>query len=177
MKNKTFLRFIIFLCFSLSLSAASLKAEISIAPDFQGTIVITSPSGDIHIVSTGEEIPAIVPDSTIELTEGKMTIRTNDQDTAVLVCRKCKMNLPVKSSLHIEASKDGVEVSEVSGNISVADVSGEEKKLKEGTQKYRLQCGEGELAKPTAAGDETGTPAENNDVPVDSRSLESSPSQ
>ncbi len=64
-----------FLC---AVFASAGYAAASIDPQFEGTLVITSPDGEINLIEPGDAVPAIVNDSIIEVFDGKFKVIGSD---------------------------------------------------------------------------------------------------
>ncbi|MBI3307291.1 MAG: hypothetical protein HYZ84_05775 [Candidatus Omnitrophica bacterium] len=151
---------------------------MTINPDFQGTLVVTSPAGEVNLINAGEPVPDLVSNSIIEVLNGEFTIATAENESVQLSCHGASVSVDGGSSASLSCGGDSGLLKALKGSVTVLDAAGKKIVLAEG-EEYSIGSGEKKKAPATAAGEPTGGApiggglAQN--TPVDSRSLESSP--
>jgi len=162
-------------------------AEITVQPDFQGTVLITFPNGDIALVEKGDPLPEIPPGSTIEVFGGHATVAAGGEDSVKVSCLGHQGVVGGGCSVEVNCGEKSGLFTMLKGTGRVTDQNGNEQALNEG-EEYPIEIfpgpateTTGETTPPTAAGEPTGGPPAGGDLgedpPVDSRSLEASISQ
>ena len=175
MKTK---RSLVIACLLITILALPAFAEIALESNFTGTVLITFPSGEIALVGAGESIPPIPPGSTIEVLDGKVTVRTGQSDAVKLSCLGHEGTAGGNASVECSCGGDSGLLKINKGSLNVVDREGKQTNLQEGSE-YAIQVGAPEKAPATAAGDTPGgSPLPGSlasEPPVDSRNIESSP--
>lgn len=155
---------------SLAAGAGTVQAQIGVGPNFEGTIMITTPEGKVVMLDAGNKVPAISLQSTLEVFQGKMSIQLEAGDTASIGCLGQTGSVAGPASVEVECGEKQGKIKVIKGEVNFED-----SKVTEGNEKILTL--EGKQAPATAAGEETGTGTNLGIPPVDSRSIESSPSQ
>ena len=186
MKKNTAFGFSLFLLFLFLLTSRS-YAKVILQPDFEGTVLITSSSGEITLIEPGQPIPEIPSGSTIEVFRGHLTVAADGPDTIKVACLGHQgIASGGGASVGLSCGENSGAFKMLKGSGSAIDPSGKEQALEEGKE-YPIKVssagetqGQGE-APATAAGEPTGGPPAGGGLgeapPIDSRSIESSPSQ
>jgi hypothetical protein len=160
---------------SIFVFVSSVYAAVSIAPDFQGTLVINSPSGEISVLEPGDAAPDIVNGSVLQLLQGHITVATEAGDSVHLgFCQGNTAGLTDGASASLTCEGKACVVKAIKGQIVLVGPDKNKSDLLEGAQQT-LECLNENEAPPTAEGDPLGTPIDSAS-PVDSRSIEASPS-
>ena len=162
------------LLFILSLIAFPAFAKVTVDPGFQGSLMITTPDGDVQLVEPGQTLPEIAPNSLSEVFNGQITLSTDEGESVLLSCLGTEASVGGGSSATLACSEEAGNLKVTKGSAHVKDPAGNEKDVPEG-QEYPITLTEATAA-PTGQGEETGTETEtgNEGVP-DSRSIEASP--
>lgn len=161
--------FILSFCF-----LANAFANITIDPDFEGTILISTPEGDLVILEQGDEIPAIAAGSIIEVFEGHCTIHAEEGDSAILALLDQDALLNGPASVILSSTENKGTVKAVKGQITVVGIDGQETVVAEG-QEHEVVLSPLMDAEPTEAGEELGFDVGDTETTPDSRSIETSP--
>ncbi len=160
-------------CFSGALTCGAIQVQ----PDFQGTLLITFPDGNVQFVNAGENLPDIPSGSTVEIFSGQLTVSAEPGESVTISCLGTSAGVGGGGSASVSCGEDSGSVKALSGNATIADQNGNTSELAEGSEFTIGAPSPGPDAEPTAAGDEPGTPADTGGGPEpDSRSIESSPS-
>lgn len=162
----------------------SLYAKISVDPSFTGTLLITYPSGEVVLIEPGDPIPDIPSNSILQIFHGQFTVTTEKGDKVQLSCLNHTASVGGGSSAQLScgdvSENEGV-LKALSGAIEIVDAAGQKSTLNEGMDFPIHVTTVQEETPPTAApetfggeplGDSLGSSS-----PVDSRGIESSPSQ
>lgn len=123
---------------------------------FEGTLMITTPTGELFLVNQGEALPPVPPGSTIEVFKGSAGIQVGGASALAVTCEKDLDNVG--------------EAKILTGGITVTDPLKHRTDLAEGIV-YPIRLVE---APATAAAEPEGTEAEDL-PPVDSRNVPQSP--
>lgn len=176
MKNGTF-KMIGFAALLIIGTLPNAFAKITLQPDFEGSVMITTPEGKVTVLSPGDPIPDIPSQSKIEVFDGNMKVQTEDGDTAVCACggNEGAMSGGASAQINCQESEASIEVLE--GKLILRDEAGQTSTLEKGTQKELTLQPETKKAAETGAGNEIGAPVDSGIPPVDSRSIDSSPNQ
>ena len=157
------------------------EAKITLQPDFEGTIVVTKPNGEISLIEAGEQVPDIPNESTIEVFDGKFTVSVEAGDQVTTSCLDHDGSETGAGSMAVSCGEDSGNVKALRGTVKVTDEAGKETVLQEG-QEYPVRAGgpKAKTAPPTqaletAAGKPVGGNLADN-TPPDGRSIEASPS-
>lgn len=159
----------------LSLASIPGWAGITIKSDFTGTLVITTPEGEIQLIEAGEKIPQIPSGSVVEVFDGAFTITTGPEDLVHVSCLEHDATVEGGASLTLVCMESDGSAKVLEGTVILIDTLGKEIILGKGAE-YLIQLTESpEEALPTAAGEETGFPYDGDMPDVDSRDIETSP--
>ena len=155
-------------------------AKIVIQPDFKGTVVITFSNGEISLIEPGDTIPDISSGATMEVFDGHFTVATQEGDSVQLSALDSIATVANGASATLSCSEESCVLKVLQGSVELKNAAGVKTTLAAGTEKT-IQAGEGAPAAPTAAGEPTGSAPAGGGLadapPVDSRNIESSPSQ
>lgn len=169
-------------CALLWLTAFSygpVQAKVAVSEDFTGTLMVILKDGEIKLIEAGEAIPDIPSDSTIQVIDGSVKILTEEGDTVTLACLDHTAVLGGGSSAELacDSAKGLLKVQD--GSADVTDPQGATTNVT-GGQEYPMKPLEKPLAAPTAELSGTAGEPAGGDLsdlpPVDSRSIDSSPS-
>ena len=151
-------------------------AAITIAQDFEGSIVITYPDGNTEILNQGDAIPQIPSGATVTVLGGKANISTDAQgDQVKCNCLGADFDLGGASSVQLTCGDKSGSLEVLGGQVD-ALAGGESKKLQPG-DKYPILSGDAQAsAEPTAAGESLGVTPEGDTEP-NSRDMAVSPGQ
>ena len=158
----------------------SANAKVTFQNDFAGTVMISSPDGKVNVVEPGEPVPEIPPNSTAEVFNGHATFSAEAADNLKLTCLGHDMTVKTaaQATLRCEESSGLLQVAK--GSVNLVDPTGEELIIGEGKE-YRFQAEAAKYKAPTEAAPTAGGAPAGGDLgaepPVDSRSIESSPSR
>jgi len=170
------------LCFFVFWAAFSsfASANISIEDDSEGTLLMSFPDGTIEVIEPGDKIPKIPSGSSIEVFDGHVTAMTEQKDNLIMDCCGYEAKLEDGDSAHLICAEKNGCLEALNGEIPLTDTQGNTiiipTDLPEGEKQYCFECGELLEAAPTAAGDTLGRSLEPEEPPVDSRSIDVSPS-
>lgn len=160
-------------CFAGALTCGAIQVQ----PDFQGTLLITFPDGDVQFVNAGESLPEIPSGSTVEVFSGQLTVSAEPGESVTISCLGTSAGVGGGGSASVSCGEDSGSVKALSGNVVITDQDGNTSELTEGGESPIGTPSPGPEAEPTAAGDEPGTPADDGGgQEPDPRSIESSPS-
>ena len=177
MKKKTALAISALLFFITFLTRSS-YAKIIFEANFEGTALITSPTGEITLIEPGQPIPEIASGSTIEVFDGHLTVVVEGTDTAKVACLGHRGTAGGGSSVGLTCSDNSGSFKMLKGSGQAFDLNGKEQVLGEGAEYAFKKSPDQQETPPTAAGAPTGGPPVGGNLadapPVDSRSIESS---
>ncbi|MBI3313082.1 MAG: hypothetical protein HYZ83_02470 [Candidatus Omnitrophica bacterium] len=158
----------------------SVFADIALGPDFQGTLVVTSASGEVNLINPGEPLPNVSSDSVIEVLNGSFTVATGEGESISLTCHNQTAVVSKGASASLVCSSESGLLKILKGSVTLIDETNKEIVLPEGTE-HPIGPAKKKDAPPTGAGEPEGSSPAGGDLaqitPVDSRSLQSSPSQ
>ncbi len=160
-----------FVVISMMVLGSQAEAKISVNPDFEGTLMITTPEGKVVMLDAGNPVPEIPSQSTIEGFQGNLMLTLEPGDSVATGCLGATGSASGPATLSVQCGESEGLVKVIKGTLVFDKFS-----VSEGEQKS-LPLEKKAEAPPTAAGDELGTPTELGAPAVDSRSLQSSPSQ
>lgn len=157
-----------FLC---AVFASAGYAAVSIDPQFEGTLVITSPDGEINLIEPGDAVPAIVNESIIEVFDGKFKVTTAEGDAISVSCLEHEAVLKGVASVTLVCGESSGKLDVEAGPVSLTDDEGKAVTLNAG-ESFDIQMPVLSEAAPTAEGEELGLPSEDSDTDPDSRNIE-----
>lgn len=157
--------------FLLPLTAYS---AVSVESGFQGTLVITSPEGEINLYEPGDALPEIQPGSTLEVFDGSFTVAIGASDKVQLACLEHEI-AGADASFKLACGETSGTLTAVKGTATVTKPDGTQATVKEG-ESYNITPAAAEEAPATAEGDTLGTEAGNDLPEVDPTSVSNSPS-
>jgi len=175
---------IILLIFTLTFVAPAF-AKISIVPtnlpgiesttgDFAGTLVLTGPDGQIKIYESGDAVPEIVSQSTIEIFDGHISVALQEGDKATFSLLGNEFKAENETEVTLICGVNDCKIVVRKGLVSYTDETGQVGTVK-APDEFQVFLGKPLTAEPTAEGETTGFNLEPEVVP-DSRNIESSPS-
>ncbi|MBI3316509.1 MAG: hypothetical protein HYZ85_00700 [Candidatus Omnitrophica bacterium] len=170
-------QFVFILWVTAVFNVSSSWAKITVDPAFQGTLVITSESGEISLYEVGESIGEIPQGASLEVFDGSFQLTLEAGDKISVECLTYTFDAQGPSSLTLTCGENEGTLEAVKGDIKGVSPEGEALQIKEGTAfplKWTDDAGE---VPPTAEGETVATTPEPSDpAPPDSRSIQSSPS-
>lgn len=176
--KRTAWMFLIMLGF-FAASVSSGQAAIVIAPDFEGSIVVTFPDGSTQVISPGEPMPVIPSGSTITVMGGTAQVSTTESDDKVdCNCSGSTVGLGGAASAKITCGASSGNVEVLQGSASVQSPDGQTRTVQSGSSFAITEGNSNNTADPTAAGESFGTtttPA--GDSEPNSRDMAVSPGQ
>ncbi|MDP3919480.1 MAG: hypothetical protein Q8R76_01555 [Candidatus Omnitrophota bacterium] len=156
---------IISLAFMMSVGGASPVYAVDINSDFEGTLVITTPDGEIILVQPGESIPEIAPGSVLEVFDGQFAVATAAGDSVVVLHLDHEVTVADGASLEFIGTEDQGNVRVVNGPVTVLTNVGEEIILNTGDE-YIIQSQSFLPGLPaTAEGRSTGFSPDDDSIP------------
>lgn len=141
-----------FLC---TVFASAGYAAVSIDPQFEGTLVITSPDGEINLIEPGDAVPTIVNDSIIEVFDGKFKVTTAEGDTISVSCLEHEAVLSGVAAVTLVCGESSGKLDVEAGTVSLTDDEGKVVTLNTG-ESFDIQMPALSEAAPTADGDGLG---------------------
>lgn len=175
MKTRKFKHAAVMLCALLVVSLIPAFAAV-VVEEFQGTLVITFPDGDIALLEAGDPVPAIPSGSVIEVFDGSFTLKTDAGDNITVACLENEAVVGDGASVTLSCREETGTLAALNKALEVRDSVGEMKQLAAGEEMVLQLLGLGALTPATAAGGETGLAIGDDNPPVDSRSIAASPS-
>lgn len=151
-------------------------AAVTVDPQFEGTLVITTPDGEINLIEPGDPIPSIVSDSIIEVFDGKFKVTTGEGDKISVSCLEHEAALSGAASVTLSCGENSGKLTVDQGTVSLTDDEGKTVSLGAG-ESYDIVMPVLSEAAPTAEGEELGLPAEDTDNNPDSRNIENQENQ
>ena len=153
------------------------EAKIIVQPDFQGTLLVTSPDGKVQMFDAGEALPEIASGSSIEVFGGKLSVSTEAKDSVKLTCLGSEASVGGGASATLGCGESDGKLNVVKGPVQVAQPDGAQKNIAEG-EEYSIKSKDDNPQNPPATSEETPLGTTTQEVPPpDSRSIETSPSQ
>ncbi len=140
-------------------AAPSVRAAITIDPDFTGTLILTSPDGEVTLIEAGDKVPEIPPKSTVEVFDGNFTLHTAPGDQVQVGCFGEGHSVGGGSSAGLSCGENSGLLKLDGKEIPIAGVQAPAE------------------AAPTAASNPTGVPSDQDAPTPDSRSIQASPAQ
>ena len=175
--------FKVFLCAAaVSFSSPLAQAAIALEPDFEGTVIITSPEGEISVIQPGDPIPHIPNGATLTVSEGQFTVKTDPGDSVSLLYLGHSGVVANGAVANLSSVQDSAPATlkVLNGSVAWQNDEGKKSVLPVGAQYPILPQGQTEKeAPPTGAGEPVGFAPIGGDVgqppPVDSRGIQASP--
>ncbi|HTL47450.1 MAG TPA: hypothetical protein VL688_05245 [Verrucomicrobiae bacterium] len=162
--------FVLFIA-SLVFLPAMAQAAIVVDANFQGTLVITTPEGEINLVEPGDAIPEIKSGSILEVFDGQFKVTTAEGDNVELSCLENDASASGASALVLACGDNAGSLKVETGNATIVDPSGQQIQVPAGTT-HEIKLTVTEEADATAAGDEIGTSIDNPGADVDSTNID-----
>lgn len=147
------------------------EAKITVKPDFTGTLMITTPEGKVIMLDPTNPVPEILSQSTLEIFQGMMVVNLEKGDQASVGCLGKTGKASGPATFEVQCTEQKGTIKSLVGSIVF-----EEFTVAEGEEKS-FPLAEQKEAPATAAGEEKGTSTDLGVPPVDSRSIQTSPSQ
>lgn len=175
MKNFKLTMMIVMLVFAV---AGTAQARISLDADYKGTVIVTNPDAKVTVLDEGMPVPEISDTSKLEVFDGSMIVKLEKGETLSLFCGGNKGSVSGPAAISIMCTDKEAYYQVIEGSLTLLTNKNETFELKEGERKDVEINPDIEDAEETEANPESGTRLNTNDLtpPVDSRSLESSPS-
>lgn len=149
-------------------------AEVKVESEFEGTLVITSPEGDITLVESGEAVPPVATGSILEVFDGQFTVATSPGETVKVVHLEHEITVSDGATVNLVGAESTGVVRVLSGSVELINNLGQKVMLQVG-QEYPIQLIKAAPGLPaTAAGEPTGFGAADDAPPADSASIEDS---
>ncbi len=175
MKNVQKFNFALWVMLGLMAFPVLSYAEITVSPDFEGSLVITSPDGTTEIFNSGDKLPVITSGSTITVMGGEAEISTGGDEKVNCNCLGANFDLPGASAVKLTCGTKTGNLEVTKGTTVVKSPAGDEKNLNSGDQ-YPIAPGDSNAAEPTAAGESFGITPPGDSEP-NSRDMAVSPGQ
>ncbi len=160
-----------FLVISFFFAITCASAEITLEP-VSGSLLITSPDGQVKLLDSDEAAPTVLSGSTIEVFQGQFKVTTGAGETVNWACGGNSGAVSGGASVSISCGDDSGLLEVLSGDVKYLDASGVEQTAAAGDKKPLVIAQK--KAAPAAAGEETGTDPEDEEGEPDPRSIESS---
>lgn len=149
-------------------------AKIILQPDFQGTLLITFPNGEIAMINPGDPIPDIPSGSSLQVFKGSLSVQTEPGDSVKIACLNHEATVADGGVAGLSCSDDSGSIEARKGTVNLLDPLGKEHSIKEG-DRYPIAAPGTQEAPPVAGTEGPSFPQDENEVPVDSRSIDASP--
>jgi len=153
--KKSLLRKSILLLGIVILPASSLLAAVTVDPGFQGTLVITTPEGEINLVEPGDAIPEIQSGSILEVFDGEFRVTLGEGDEIELSCLENDASASGSASVVLSCGESNGMLKVESGSVTLIDPAGEQIDLAAGST-HEIVLTAIEEAPATAEGDQRG---------------------
>lgn len=150
---------------SLFLLPLSAFSAVSIESGFEGTLVITTPEGEINLYEPGDALPEIKDGSIVEVFDGSFTLSAGANDNVRLACLEHEV-LAQGGSAKLSCGESTGSLNVLQGSVSVTDPEGTQTTLNEG-QSYDITLEVVEEAEATAEGRALGLEVANDAIPAD----------
>lgn len=157
-----------FLC---AVFASAGYSAVSIDPQFEGTLVITSPDGEINLIEPGDAVPTIVNESIVEVFDGKFKVTTAEGDKISVSCLEHEAVLNGAASVTLSCGENSGKLLVETGSVSLTDDEGKSVTLNAG-ESFDIQMPVLSEAAPTEEGEELGLSADESDTDPDSRNIQ-----
>ena len=151
-------------------------AKISLNTDFQGTVVITQPDGELVLLEPGDAIPEIPSGSTIEVIDGTVSISSEAGDKVEVACLDHSASASGAGSVSLNCAEDSGAIKVVQGQVTLTDPNGTQTELEAGKEFAFQRTAAAQTPEPTAATTNDSATSPETDSEPDTRSLEASPS-
>ncbi len=174
MKNHRSIASMFFLFLTGLIFSASGYAAVTIDGQFEGTLVITSPDGEINLIEPGDAIPTIANDSIVEVFDGKFKLTAVEGDKVSISCLEHEGAIAAAASVTLSCGESSGQLKVEAGTVSMMDDEGKPVEVKAG-ETYDIKMPALQEAAPaTAEGQELGLPATDAavDVNPDSRNIQ-----
>ncbi len=149
-------------------------AKIVLQPDFQGSLLITYPNGEIAMLNPGDPIPDIPSGSSIQVFKGSFSVQTEPGDSVKVACLAHEATAAGGASAGVSCSENAGAIEAKKGTLNLVDPTGKTFSIEEGNSYPIALVAPGE-APPTFGTEPTAFPEDDQEVPVDSRSIDASP--
>jgi hypothetical protein len=171
--------FLATLMFALLCATGPVRADVSVAKEFEGTLVVTFPDGEIELLEAGDNIPAIPSQAVLEIFDGSFSVVTGDKDSIDVACLDHTGSAGAGTSLTLSCLETSGLLKVAAGNVSLRTPDGKIVQLGAGDE-YAIQLpGLPQAAPATAAGEDNqvarGIAGEDTNPPVDPRGIDPSP--
>jgi hypothetical protein len=176
------INYVAVLCFLFAAAfCATAHATITIESNGKGTLIITDPNATdpdklITMIELGKQpIPPIPNGAILEVFDGEFTVTVSGGESVDITVLDHEMTLQEGNTVHIVSGESAGSVEMTAGSGTLVNPVGEEIPLKQG-ETYPLKVTELNEEEKVEALEPAGVVAGDNAPPVDSRSMESSPS-
>lgn len=142
------------LLLSLVLLPLSAFSAVSIEPTFEGTLVITTPEGEINLYEPGDTLPEIASGSIVEVFDGSFTLSAGSGDNVRLACLEHEVAAQ-GGSAKLSCGESTGTLNVLQGSVTVTPPEGTQTTLTEG-QSYDITLEVVEEAEATAEGEALG---------------------
>ena len=179
MKKVAVCCFCLFWVFSFLFSAF---AAIEIGAGGKGVLIITDPNATdpdkliIMIDLEKDPVPPIPNGAILEIFDGEFTVTVTGTDSVDVTILDHEMTLTGGQSVNISSSGNEGVVTSQAGDITIVDPIGDEILVRLG-ERFPIKLMEVDADEETAAGEPIGLSMADTAPPVDSRSMEASPSR
>jgi len=129
-------------------------SAVSVEPGFEGTLVITTPDGEINLYEPGDTLPEIKTGSVIEVFDGSFTLSAGDGDNVRLACLEHEASSQ-GGSVKLSCGESSGTLNVVQGAASITSPDGTQTALTEG-QSFDITLEVVEEAAATAEGESLG---------------------
>lgn len=131
------------------MTAGRVSAAVVVGDDFQGTLVVTSPDGEIELVDAGDAVPQISSGSLVEIFDGIFSLKTEGSDSVEAACLGYIAAVGSGGSVTLSCGEESGLLNVLAGLIKVTDENGNIVELKAGESMQLILSGS-PLAAPTA---------------------------
>jgi hypothetical protein len=155
MKNMSIWGSLVLFLVSLLVPAMA-NAAVVVETNFQGTLVITTPEGEINLVEPGDAIPEIKSGSILEVFDGQFKVTTAEGDSVELSCLENDAAATGAAALVLACGESTGSLKVETGKATVVDPTGQQIELAAGAT-HEIKLTVVEEADSTAPGEEIGT--------------------
>lgn len=154
--------------FFLSIPLA--HSAISVDSNFEGTLVLTTPEGEINLYEPGDPLPEIQPGSIIEVFDGSFSLTAGTGDQVQLACLEHDISSQ-GGSMRLACGETTGTLTVVKGSATVTSPDGEQASINEGDT-YDINIEVVEEAEATAEGEALGLEADADLPDIDPTSID-----